>query len=170
LGSARFASPEQGQAVPQFILAGSQDAVSGVSRPYDYFRRHFDAGASWTLVVQNEVPHCCAINAKMLLLEWLEAVVVRKLDRTAGSFGFITQGGSRTVDCPGGTLFAQPIWCRGGLDTWGGANWSVATATVSKGKEAPTGMVPAGWMPTAAFASHWRAFVTQPTHPIMSLP
>jgi hypothetical protein len=69
---------ERGRAVPQLIAAGSQDAVSGVSSPYDYFQRHFDAGAPWTFVVQNEVPHCCAINAKALVLEWLDVAVVHK--------------------------------------------------------------------------------------------
>jgi dienelactone hydrolase len=159
---------EEAQAVPQLILAGSQDAISGVSRPYDYFHRHFDAGAPWTFVVQNEVPHCCIINAKALVLEWLDAVVVQKVDRTAGSFGFIAKGPSGTVDCPSGA--AQPIWCRGGVDTWGGQNWSVADAVISKRRDAPSRMLSAGWMPTAAFASHWRAFVSQPSHPVMSLP
>jgi hypothetical protein len=101
--------------------------------------------------VQNEVPHCCVINAKALVLEWLDAVVVRKADRSDGSFGFITKGESRTVDCPRGA--ARPIWCRGGADTWGGRNWSVATAVVSERRNASGEMLPAGWMPTKVFDS-----------------
>ena len=31
--------------IPQLILAGSADAVSGTQRPYAYFRRYFDQGA-----------------------------------------------------------------------------------------------------------------------------
>ena len=30
-------------------------------------------------------------------------------------------------------------------------------------------MIPAGWLPTRAFAKEWLAFVTQPEHPITSL-
>jgi hypothetical protein len=32
-------------AIPQLVIAGSADAVSGTQRPYDYFRRYFDQGA-----------------------------------------------------------------------------------------------------------------------------
>jgi len=39
-----------------------------------YFQRHFDQGAPWTFVVQNMVPHCCIMNAKALILGWLEPV------------------------------------------------------------------------------------------------
>jgi len=51
------------------------DAVSGTQRPYAYFQRYFDQGASWTFVVQNRVPHCCIMNAKALILGWLDAVL-----------------------------------------------------------------------------------------------
>jgi len=44
-------------AIPQLILVGSSDAVSGTQQPYEYFRRHFDQGAAWTFVVQNKAPH-----------------------------------------------------------------------------------------------------------------
>src|SRR5262249_24362124 len=50
--------------IPQLILVGSDDAVSGTERPYAYFRKYFDQGAPWTFVVQNGTPHCCIINAK----------------------------------------------------------------------------------------------------------
>lgn len=44
-------------AIPQLILTGSADAVSGTERPYGYFRRYFDRGPPWTFVVQNKAPH-----------------------------------------------------------------------------------------------------------------
>ena len=62
-------------AIPHLILTGSADAVSGTQRPYAYFQRYFDQGASWTFVVQNRVPHCCIMNAKALILGWLDAVL-----------------------------------------------------------------------------------------------
>ena len=58
-------------AVPQLILAGSADAITGTRRPYAYLRKHFEQGAPWTFVLQNETPHCCVINAKALVLQWL---------------------------------------------------------------------------------------------------
>ena len=73
-------SPEAA-AIPQFILAGSTDRITGTERPYAYFRKHFDRGAPWTFVVQNKTPHCCVINAKALMLMWLDAVVVQRMAR-----------------------------------------------------------------------------------------
>jgi hypothetical protein len=45
----------------------STDRITGTQRPYAYFRKYFDRGASWTFVVQNKTPHCCVINAKTLM-------------------------------------------------------------------------------------------------------
>jgi dienelactone hydrolase len=158
-------------AIPQLVLAGSSDRISGTERPYAYFRRHFDRGAPWTFVVQNNAPHCCVINAKALMLEWLEAVVVRKGTRAANHrYGFITTSPSEAAACPTDVLSPLPIWCPGTTDTWGGANWSVSAATVQRGSNGPENMLPAGWLPTRRFADLWVAFVRQRTHPITSLP
>jgi dienelactone hydrolase len=51
-------------AIPQLIVAGSTDRITGTERPYLYFRKYFDRGAPWTFVVQNRTPHCCVINAR----------------------------------------------------------------------------------------------------------
>ena len=59
-------------AVPQFIIAGGIDDRGGTQRPYDYFIRHRMQGAPWVFLVQNGIPHCCVINAKPLILEWLD--------------------------------------------------------------------------------------------------
>lgn len=118
-------------AIPQLILTGSADAVSGTQRPYAYFRRHFDQGAPWTFVVQ--APHCCIMNAKALILEWLDAVVVKKATRATGWYGFIETKPSEAMDCPDqSSPPARPSWCRSPKDTWGGANWSVNTATIER--------------------------------------
>lgn len=84
--------------VPQLVIAGSQDRVSGGPRPYEYFRRHFDRGAPWTFIVQNGTPHCCTENVRPLVLAWLDAVVVRGIV-SGGRFGFITKGPNDNVDC-----------------------------------------------------------------------
>jgi hypothetical protein len=128
--------------------------------------RHFDQGAPWTFVVQNKAPHCCIMNAKALILEWLDAVVVQRVTRASGSYGFIRTQPSDAVDCPDQSDPVRRSWCRSPKDTWGGGNWSVTTAAVERSPNAPTGMMPAGWLPTVAFAKQWVAFVTQPEHPV----
>jgi hypothetical protein len=153
-------------AIPQLILAGSSDQVSGTERPYGYFRRHFDRGAPWTFVVQNKVPHCCIMNAKDLILQWLDAVVVQGATRATGSYGFIETGPSEAIDCPDQRPPIRPSWCRSTTDGWGGHNWSVITATVARRPNSRPGMMPSGWLPTERFARQWVSFVTQPEHPV----
>jgi len=170
LGMDTIALSPNAAAIPQLVLAGSADAVSGTERPYAYFRRHFDTGAPWTFVVQNRVPHCCMINAKALVLEWLDAVAVQRRHRPDGRFGFIETTPSDVSDCPGQSPPTRPSWCRSAHDTWGGANWSVTAASVGRSPDPPRGMIAAGWLPTEAFARHWVSFVAQGEHPVTMPP
>jgi dienelactone hydrolase len=153
-------------AIPHLILAGGSDAVSGTQRPYAYFRRHFDQDAPWTFVVQNKAPHCCIMNAKALILLWVDAVVVQKLTRATGWYGFIKNQPSEAIDCPNQSAPARPSWCRSTKDSWGGANWSVSAATVDRRPNPPQGMMTAGWLPTQTFAKQWASFVRKPEHPV----
>jgi dienelactone hydrolase len=156
--------------IPQLILAGSADAVSGTERPYAYFRRHFDSGAPWTFAVQNGAPHCCMINAKSLVLEWLNAVAIRELRREVGQYGFIEVTPTEAGGCPGQSPPVRPSWCRSTRDTWGGANWSVKAASIELSPNSSRGMMPAGWLPTEAFANQWISFVKQGEHPVTMPP
>jgi len=156
---------QQGVTFQTSVEAGSADSVSGTERPYAYFRRHFDQGASWTFVVQNRVPHCCIMNAKSLVLEWVDAVAVRRLSRPSGSYGFIETRLTDATDCPEHTSPIRPSWCRSTKDAWNGANWSVTAASITRSQDPPAGMIRAGWLPTRTFANEWRSFVTQPDHP-----
>lgn len=169
-GIERVTLSSEAAKVPQLVVVGAQDRISGVQRPYDYFRRHFDRGAPWTFLVQNGTPHCCVENVRSLILEWLQAVVVNGVRVDRGVYGFISRGPSGTVDCqepfPSAT---NAIWCRGGHDEWNEPNWSVAAASLRQTRDVPEGMLPSGWLPTRHFADAWRAFVTQPAHPISSL-
>jgi hypothetical protein len=163
-------SPEAA-AVPQFVLAGSTDRITGTERPYASFRKYFDRGAPWTFVVQNKTPHCCVINAKELVLMWLDAVVVQRITRrNADRFGSIRTAPETLQGCSNLFPPAVPIWCHGAKDAWGGENWFVSSAAVEPRPTPPQGMMPAGWLPTPAFAKQWLSFVTQPDHPVMSLP
>jgi dienelactone hydrolase len=162
-------SPEAA-AIPHLVLAGGADAVSGTERPYSYFRRHFDSGGPWTFVVQNGVPHCCMINAKPLVLEWLDGVAIQGRRRPVGRYGFIETRPSEATGCPGQSPPVRPSWCQSTSDTWGGANWSVKAATIERRPNPPQGMMPSGWLPTDAFARRWISFVTQPEHPVTMPP
>jgi hypothetical protein len=153
-------------AIPQLILVGSSDVVSGTRQPYDYFKRHFDQGASWTFVVQNKAPHCCIMNAKALILRWVDAVVVQHLTRATGWYGFIKTKPSEATDCPDQSAPINRSWCRGTEEGWGGVNWSVGAATIDRRPNPPNGMILAGWLPTRTFAKQWVSFVTKPEHPV----
>jgi len=153
-------------AIPQLILTGSSDAVSGTQRPYEYFRKYFDQGAPWTFVVQNKVPHCCIMNAKALILLWLDAVVAKGVTRATGWYGFIETRPSESMDCPDQSPPVRSSWCRSTRDTWGGENWSVNTARIERRPNLPQRMMPAGWLPTEKFARQWVSFVRQPEHPV----
>ena len=152
--------------IPHLILVGSSDAVSGTQRPYEYFRRHFEQGGPWTFIVQNKAPHCCIMNAKALILRWVDAVVVQRLTRATGWYGFIKNRPSDAIDCPGQSAPVRPSWCRSTKDAWGGANWSVMAATIDSRPNPPVGMMVAGWLPTQTFAKQWLSFVTKPEHPV----
>jgi dienelactone hydrolase len=162
--------PDAALRIPQLIIAGGADAVSGTERPYAYFRKYFERGAPWTFVVQNDTPHCCIINAKELVLEWLDAAAMRGLNRSSGSYAFIKTSPTTVNECPAPSPPARPIWCRSSQDNWGGKNWSASEAAVERHPTPPAGMIPAGWLPTRQFAKLWRTFVSEAEHPITSLP
>lgn len=170
LGMDTIALSPRAAAIPHLVLAGSADAVSGTARPYAYFRKYFDRGAPWTFVVQNRAPHCCVMNAKALILEWLDAVVVQGATRAAGQYGFISTGPTEATDCPDQTPPVRASWCRSPKDTWGGENWSVVSAVIAREPAAPHGRLPSGWLPSDAFARQWLAFVTQTEHPVTMPP
>jgi dienelactone hydrolase len=149
--------------VPELILTGGADKICGTQRPYDYFRLYRNRGAPWAFLVQNKTPHCCIINAKLLMLAWLEEIIkmrqpsstnaLRKIDTSRGWLGFI-----RT--CPSDVH-----------DDWGAATWDVCDASIQPvGRAAPTDKVSAGWLPSHRVATQWLEFVKQRAHPTTSLP
>jgi dienelactone hydrolase len=164
-GMDTIALPPGAAAIPHLVLVGSADAVSGTGRPYAYFRRHAAPGTRWTFVVQNGAPHCCILNAKPLILAWLEAVVQERT-RSGERYGFIHTSPTTDTDCPGQSAPLRASWCRAATDAWGGANWSVAAATIGRSAHPPQGMLWAGWLPSEAFARQWVSFVTAPEHPV----
>jgi hypothetical protein len=149
--------------VPELIIVGGSDKVSGTQRPYDYFRRYWEDGAPWTFLVQNKTPHCCVINTKFLMLDWLDQIIklrkpssekpLRTINDHHGWLGFI-----RT--CPSDVH-----------DSWGAPTWNVCDASIYRaGRPAPTGQIPAGWFPSSQVATDWLKFINLPQHPLTSLP
>jgi dienelactone hydrolase len=149
--------------VPELIMAGGADKVSGTQRPYNYFRLYRYRGAPWAFLVQNKTPHCCIINAKSLILAWLDRIIklrqpssakpLREVDNGRGWAGYI-----RT--CPSEVH-----------DGWGTPTWDVCDASILQiGRAGPKGMIPSGWLPSPQLAKEWLAFIKQPTHPTTSLP
>ena len=155
--------PSSALAVPELIVTGGADKISGTQRPYDYFRLYRDRGAPWAFLVQNKTPHCCVINTKALILDWLAQIIrmrrpsstkpLRKVDDSRGWMGFM-----RT--CPSDVH-----------DDWGAPTWDVCEASIQPaGQAAPKGKIPAGWLPSLRVATEWLEFVKRPTHPTTSLP
>ncbi len=65
--------PSSALAVPELIMTGGADKVSGTQRPYDYFRLYRDRGAPWAFLMRQPSP----------------TKPLRKIDDSRGWVGFI---------------------------------------------------------------------------------
>jgi len=150
--------------IPELIIAGSADNVSGTARPYLYFRKYRDRGAPWAFIVQNRSPHCCTANAKDLILDWLEAMLnirqplknnaPRKIDQNEGWLAFFRTQRTETTD------------------SFGMKTFEVTGATIQNvqlDKGLPQDWKSAGWLPNHAIAKEWLSFVERKHHPILPL-
>jgi hypothetical protein len=150
--------------VPELIMVGGWDKISGTERPYQYFRRYGERGAPWIFLVQNKTPHCCIINAKSFVLRWLNEMItlrdpsptkpLRELDQAQGWAGYIKSCSSDISD------------------SWGGKTWNVCSASVqlSTKQPKPNDEMYAGWFPTRELANEWLTFIQAPAHNTSSLP
>lgn len=134
---------------PQLIIANGGDNINGTERPYNYFRKHFEQGAPWTFVVQNRTPHCCLQNAQTLILEWLHGVLsVTASDYGRGQRGFLIPELSNVHD------------------DWKRPVFNAAAARIAeRNSQMKPKEIPAGWMPSSAFAAEWQMFVSR-TEPL----
>jgi dienelactone hydrolase len=149
--------------VPQFIIAGGIDDRGGTQRPYSYFSRHRARGAPWVFVVQNGIPHCCVINVKPLVLEWLDQMTklrqpdsrrpLRSIHESNGWYGFI-----RPCEAVRKDHWGEPLWnvC--------GASIQPAQAPIRKDQ------VVGAWFPTNRLALDWLIFIRKAKHPATSFP
>lgn len=155
LGMNTIELPKIALAIPQLIIANGGDKICGTDRPYQYFRKHYEQGAPWTFVIQNDIPHCCLGNAQPLILTWLEAVLQAKRQTSAPQTGW--------------QAFFQPEETDV-RDEWKQKTWNMRQTTVQSVKrKRPAELLPAGWLPTKPVADAWRKFANAP-HRVISQP
>jgi dienelactone hydrolase len=149
--------------VPQLIIVGGADEVGGTQRNYDYFARYRERGAPWVFLVQNGIPHCCVIDAKAFVLDWLDEMI--ELRTTASSEAL------RNINASKGWVGFVRRCDTGKRDHWGDALWNVCSAIVlAEDSAAPPQVLPSGWFPTRKLADRWLAYAQQKTHPADSFP
>ncbi len=151
------------QQVPELIIAGGADEVSGTRLPYDYFAKYRHRGAPWTFVVQNRSPHCCTANVKVLILDWLSAVLQQRLPNNAGlPLRDIAQKGSWL-----GFIRTESTAIK---DAFHFNTFDVTSAEIQRARASQhVGTQDSSWLPNASVAREWLSFVEQKTHPILSL-
>jgi hypothetical protein len=124
---------------PQLIIANGGDTVNGTELPYRYFRRYFEPGAPWTFALQNRTPHCCLQNAKPLILAWIRAILSG--GPWCRGIAYIVPGGASLHDSHNTAVF------------------NAQSARIAKmGDAAQAREMPAGCLPSPAFAREWLRF------------
>jgi hypothetical protein len=127
--------------IPELIIAGGRDDVSGTVRPYSYFQNYRSLGAPWAFVLQNNSPHCCTANAKDLILEWLKAIIELR-NRTSSGRRL-----ARINQAQGWTGFVR-TQLTDTKDSFGSQTFNVVGALIEKSnKNQPVGWMAAGWLP-----------------------
>jgi pimeloyl-ACP methyl ester carboxylesterase len=151
------------QQIPELIIAGGADDRSGTRLPYEYFRKYRQLGAPWTFVVQNRSPHCCTANVKLLMLDWLSAVLNQRMPSRAGlPLRQIADNGSWL-----GFIHTEPTSIQ---DAFHFNTFDVTNAEIRRAKAREPGETQdASWLPNALVAREWLSFVEQKSHPILPL-
>ena len=149
--------------VPELIIAGSADDVSGAARPYNYFQKYREIGAPWVFLVQNNSPHCCTANARDFIIHWLEAVLKQR--QVPSSTKALRDMNSRN-----GWLVFVKTRETDTKDSFGLNTFEVVEAEIQPLHQAvPQKWKAAGWLPSHALALQWLSFVRQKQHPILPL-
>ncbi len=149
--------------VPELIIVGGVDFISGTVKPYDFYNQHRRKGAPWVYLIQNNIPHCCINDTKPFMLNWLQEVIQTRhpdpykqlspMNLKTGWYGSIR---------PCKTVYK---------DYWGLPLWNVCDAHVDRAAKAlPPQEMPAGFFPTEALAREWLTYIKQPNHPKNSFP
>jgi pimeloyl-ACP methyl ester carboxylesterase len=149
------------QQVPELIIAGGADERSGTQLPYDYFLKYRHLGAPWTFVLQNQSPHCCTANVKILMLDWLSAVLKQRMRTDAGlSLRNVADEGDWI-----GLIHIQPTSIQDSFHLY----TFDATGPEIRRLRKSERMNDESWLPNALVAREWLSFVEQKSHPILPL-
>jgi hypothetical protein len=150
-------------AVPQMIIAGAADTISGTSRPYWYFRKHTDERAPWSFVLQNKSPHSCTANAKELMLKWLSTII--KLRQPSSMHEALCK-----MNQDDGWFALMKIRETEIKDSFGLRTFELTEAKIQQSKDKiPQEWLGAGWLPSHALAEEWLAFVRQCRDPMLAV-
>ena len=150
-------------AVPQLIIVGGADEIGGTQRNFEYFEKYRKRGAPWIFLVQNGIPHCCVINTRAFVLNWLDEIIKLRLTAATNSL-------QKIDDRRGWVGFIRPCDTTK-RDHWGDTLWNVCVATVQTATSAtPSDALPSGWFPTRNLAIEWQAYIQQKDHPLNSFP
>jgi len=154
---------KKGVAVPELIIVGGVDTVSGTVKPYNFYSRYRPKEAPWVYLVQNKIPHCCINNTKSFMLHWLQEIIQARLpDPQRPLSPMILNTGWY-----GSIQTCKPVY----KDHWGLPLWDVCDAHVEhRAKALPSQEMPAGFFPTESLAREWLAYIKQPDHPKNSFP
>lgn len=148
LGLNTISLSRESLAVPQLVIVGGRDRIVGTALSYDYFQRHWLAGAPWLFAEQNNSAHCCTIAAKPLILSWLNDVLKARsqnpgsipLRATDGYYAFFRKIPTRVIDSGGAPLQQA-------------ADLSFERASKPREQQSI-----AGWLPSRQTAASWLTF------------
>lgn len=149
---------KESRSVPQLVLVGGNDAIVGTQSGYQYFNRYWQAGAPWLFATQNNGKHCCTIDAKELILAWLEDILDRRLGKHTKLSPMKREGG----------LFA--FFRTGQTDVLAGKSPTFNAIELSAEPTqhmAKPGQVSAGWLPSKRCAREWTIYADRPSRIVM---
>ena len=162
-GMDRIGLSPEAMAVPQLIIAGGADEIGGTQRNFGYFEKYRKRGAPWVFLLQNGIPHCCVIDTKSFVLNWLDEIMKLRLSASGNAL-------RKIEDRHGWIGFIRPCNTTK-RDHWGDPLWNVCGATVQETTRAtPADGLPSGWFPTQGLATEWREYIQQERHPADSFP
>jgi len=150
-------------AVPELIIAGGNDTVSGTARPSEYFRKYRRQLAPWAFVIQNNSPHCCTANARDLILHWLGEVINQRCPPGPNI-------PLRPVDQQAGWLTSLDVQETNIQDSFHLRTFNASRTWIKPVKDTSDEQQQnAGWVPDRVTARMWMNFVAQQEHPILPL-
>jgi hypothetical protein len=158
LGLNTIVHSKESASVPQLVLVGGKDTNVGTQSGYRYFNRYLAAGAPWLFATQNNGRHCCTIDAKELILSWLESILQRRLGenarlaplkRTGGLYAFFRMDRTDVL--------------AGKSPTYNAVDLSVKLTE----QMAKPDRVSAGWLPSKQTAREWMIYADRPSRIVM---